>query len=131
MNCLSQVTGEKALYLSPTSAWSVVGFYPSESANLLDFLHRHVQSLDFTCRIKWEPRTVVVWDQASSCSVLSINRLLVLTSVSFGLRSQRATAHSAVPDYSSNSRRHLVRMLPLGSRPSSSWPSENKVRASS
>lgn len=59
----AQVTGEKALFLSPSSAWAVVGFLPSESANLLDFLHRHAEALDFSCRVRWQTGTVVVWDQ--------------------------------------------------------------------
>lgn len=57
------VTGEPALFVNPTIARKVVGFKPSESDLILNFLHDHIKSLDFNCRVRWEPGTVVVWDQ--------------------------------------------------------------------
>ncbi|EIW67155.1 hypothetical protein TREMEDRAFT_69718 [Tremella mesenterica DSM 1558] len=86
------VTKNPVLFINPTIARSVVGFKPEESAHLLDFLHNHIKSLDFSCRLRWEPGTVVVWDQ-------------------------RTVAHSAVPDFADGSRRHMVRMIPYGSKP--------------
>jgi alpha-ketoglutarate-dependent taurine dioxygenase len=71
------VTGEKALYLSPTSTWSVVGFLTAESAHLLDFLHRHIEALDLTCRVRWAPGTVVVWDQVRRRAIGPWSRLLL------------------------------------------------------
>uniref|UniRef100_A0A8H7NJ91 TauD/TfdA-like domain-containing protein n=1 Tax=Bionectria ochroleuca TaxID=29856 RepID=A0A8H7NJ91_BIOOC len=86
------VTGKPALFVNPTIARQVEGFLPEESQNLLSFLHNHIRSLDFSCRVRWEPGTVVIWDQ-------------------------RSAGHSAVPDFEDNERRHMVRMIPYGSQP--------------
>ncbi len=59
------VTKEPVLFVNPTIAKSVVGMKPSESDLILNFLSDHIKSLDFSCRCKWEPGTVVVWDQVS------------------------------------------------------------------
>ena len=86
------VTGLPSLFVNPTIARSVEGFLPEESDHLLKFLHEHIRSLDFNCRVRWEPGTVVVWDQ-------------------------RTAAHSAVPDFADGERRHMVRVIPYGSKP--------------
>ncbi|KAF9768319.1 hypothetical protein IL306_014387 [Fusarium sp. DS 682] len=86
------VTGKPSLFVNPTIARQVEGFLPEESDHLLSFLKNHIRSMDFSCRVKWEKGTVVVWDQ-------------------------RGTAHSAVPDFQDNERRHMVRIIPYGSKP--------------
>jgi sulfonate dioxygenase len=86
------VTGKPSLFVNPTIARQVEGFLPEESDHLLSFLKNHICSLDFNCRVKWEKGTVVVWDQ-------------------------RCSAHSAVPDFQDNERRHMVRIIPYGSQP--------------
>ncbi|RDW81139.1 TauD/TfdA dioxygenase family protein [Aspergillus mulundensis] len=86
------VTKEPVLFVNPTIARQVVGYKPSESNLLLGFLHDHIRSLDFSCRVSWEKGTVVVWDQ-------------------------RTVAHSAVPDFKDGERRHMVRIIPYGSQP--------------
>ncbi|KAF5237241.1 hypothetical protein FAUST_6152 [Fusarium austroamericanum] len=86
------VTGKPSLFVNPTIARQVEGFLPEESDHLLSFLKNHIRSLDFSCRVKWETGTVVVWDQ-------------------------RTVAHSAVPDFQDNERRHMVRIIPYGSQP--------------
>ncbi|KAF4125522.1 sulfonate dioxygenase [Geosmithia morbida] len=91
------VTGKPSLFVNPTIARSIEGFLPEESDNLLGFLHNHIRSLDFSCRVSWEPGTVVVWDQ-------------------------RAAAHSAVPDFADGERRHMVRIIPYGSKPEPAFP---------
>lgn len=91
------VTGRPALFVNPTMARKVQGFLPEESDALLRFLHEHIRSLDFSCRVKWESRTVVIWDQ-------------------------RCTAHTAVPDFRDGERRHMVRMIPYGTRPEPAFP---------
>lgn len=86
------VTKEPVLFVNPTIARQVVGYKPSESEMLLGFLHDHIRSLDFSCRVSWEKGTVVVWDQ-------------------------RTAAHSAVPDFKDGERRHMVRIISYGGRP--------------
>ncbi|KAK7732852.1 hypothetical protein SLS57_000795 [Botryosphaeria dothidea] len=91
------VTGSPALFVNPTIAREVVGCLPEESAHILGFLHNHVRSLDFSCRVRWEKGTVVIWDQ-------------------------RSAAHTAIPDFEDGSRRHMVRLLPYGSIPQAYAP---------
>ncbi|OAA60203.1 Taurine catabolism dioxygenase TauD/TfdA [Niveomyces insectorum RCEF 264] len=83
------VTKQPVLFVNPTIGRRIEGFNPTESDLLLNFLHDHIRSLDFSCRVRWEPGTVVVWDQ-------------------------RTAAHSAVPDFETGERRHMVRMIPYG-----------------
>ncbi|EXJ87719.1 hypothetical protein A1O1_04644 [Capronia coronata CBS 617.96] len=86
------VTKEPAIFINLTAIKSINGMKPSESDLILNFLNDHIRSLDFSCRCKWEPGTVVIWDQ-------------------------RTVAHSAIPDYAPGSRRHMVRIAPYGSEP--------------
>lgn len=65
------VTGQPALFVNPTIAREVVGCLPEESAHVLRFLHEHIRSLDFSCRVRWEKGTVVVWDQVGDYSCFS------------------------------------------------------------
>ncbi|OLN96189.1 Alpha-ketoglutarate-dependent sulfonate dioxygenase 2 [Colletotrichum chlorophyti] len=93
------VTGLPSLFVNPTIARRVEGFLPEESDALLGFLHNHIRSLDFSCRVRWEKGSVVVWDQ-------------------------RSVAHSAVPDFRDGERRHMVRIIPYGGRPEPAFPDE-------
>lgn len=56
------VTGEKALYCDETYAVGVEGLTDAEAAPLLDFLVRHITQPAFTCRLRWAPGTLAVWD---------------------------------------------------------------------
>ena len=74
-------TGEKALYINPQFTRYIIGFKQEESDNLLKFLYDHIAfSQDLQCRLRWKPRTVVLWDN-------------------------RVTAHSALIDWENGSRR--------------------------
>ena len=60
---------------------------------MLKFLFDHInRGHDFSCRIRYEPGTVVVWDQ-------------------------RITQHSQTLDYSAGERRHAFRLTPLANVP--------------
>ncbi|KAL4792059.1 hypothetical protein BDV19DRAFT_400866 [Aspergillus venezuelensis] len=85
------MTKEPVLFVNPAIARQVIGYKSSESDLVLGFLHDHIRSLDFSCRVSWEKGTVVVWDQ-------------------------RTVAHSAVPDFADGERRHVVRIIPYGSQ---------------
>ncbi|KAK4555703.1 hypothetical protein LTR86_007456 [Recurvomyces mirabilis] len=87
------VTGEKALFVNPQFTRRIVGFKKEESDYLLKFLYDHIAlCADLQCRVKWEPKTVVVWDN-------------------------RVTAHSAILDWQDGQRRHLARLTPQAERP--------------
>ncbi|KAK4139162.1 uncharacterized protein C8A04DRAFT_16104 [Dichotomopilus funicola] len=86
-------TGEKAIYVNPQFTRNIVGLKREESDALLKFLYDHLAyGADFQARVKWEERTVVVWDN-------------------------RVTQHSAILDWSDGQRRHLARITPQAERP--------------
>lgn len=55
-------TGEEALYLDEVYAVGIDGMTDEESWPLLDFLCRHATQHAFTCRLRWEPGMVAMWD---------------------------------------------------------------------
>ncbi|KAL1901220.1 hypothetical protein Cpir12675_000586 [Ceratocystis pirilliformis] len=86
-------TGEKALYVNPQFTREIVGYKKEESDALLKLLYDHLAwGADFQVRVKWEPGTVVVWDN-------------------------RVTQHSALVDWASGERRHLARITPQAEAP--------------
>ena len=87
------VTGEKALYINQGFTRRIVGFKAEESEFLLKFLFDHIiRGQDFSCRVRYEAGTVVVWDQ-------------------------RITNHSQTLDYAPGERRHAFRLTPLANKP--------------
>ncbi|KAG5928856.1 hypothetical protein E4U42_007834 [Claviceps africana] len=86
-------TGDKALYVNPQFTRDIVGFKKEESDALLKFLYDHLAyGADFQVRIRWEERTVVVWDN-------------------------RVTQHTALVDWEDGQRRHLARITPQAEEP--------------
>ncbi|KAJ7230638.1 hypothetical protein GGX14DRAFT_411594 [Mycena pura] len=88
------VTGEEALYVNKQFTRRIVGMKKEESDLLLNFLYDHIaKSGDHQARIKWEPNSMVLWDN-------------------------RVTAHSAMSDYAHlKARRHGARITPQAERP--------------
>ena len=70
------------MYLTVTR--SIIGYKQEESDNLLKFLYDHIAlGQDFQLRVKWAPRTVVVWDVSHTyltTTVQAHNRDLVADS---------------------------------------------------
>ena len=85
------VTGEKALYVDSSYAIGIDGMTEEEAAPILHFLAEHVVQHAFTCRLRWEPDMVAIWD----------NRLCV---------------HQAFNDYQGH-RRELYRTTVVGETP--------------
>lgn len=89
------VTGAKALYVNRVFSRKVVELKEEESDALLEFLYQTIErGADFQVRVRWRPRTVVLWDN-------------------------RITAHSALADFDNvpGSRRHGARITPQAERP--------------
>jgi len=84
-------TGEKALYVDGAYAIGIEGLEEAEAAPLLRFLVEHITQPAFTCRLRWEPGTLTLWD----------NRLCV---------------HQAFNDYSGHER-EMYRTTVAGERP--------------
>lgn len=84
-------TGSPMLYVNPNFTERFVGMTKEESAPILDYLFAHMTRDEFTCRFKWTPGAVAIWDN-------------------------RATMHRAVNDYD-GSRRVMHRVTVAGDRP--------------
>jgi taurine dioxygenase len=84
-------TGRKSLYVTTAYFKRFVGWNEEESRALLNYLQSLPQRLQYHCRIRWRPNTLIVWD----------NRFLL---------------HRGIHDYS-RERRHLIRTTVIGERP--------------
>lgn len=84
-------TGRKALFVTRAYFKRFVGWSADESRALLDYLQTLPHRLQYQCRVRWRPDTLIVWD----------NRFLL---------------HRGIHDFR-NERRHLVRTTIKGERP--------------
>ncbi|KAM9914028.1 hypothetical protein OXX59_007534 [Metschnikowia pulcherrima] len=97
-------TKEKALYVNAGFGRRIVELKEEESDYLLNFLFNHINSAhDLQLRAKWEPNTVVVWDN-------------------------RRTVHTAIIDWDTPVLRHAVRVTPQAERPTDSLEELNKPK---
>jgi len=56
------VTGEKSLYCDMTYSLGIEGMTDAEAQPLLRFLGEHITQPALTCRLRWAPGTLVLWD---------------------------------------------------------------------
>ncbi len=56
------VTGRKALFVNPVYTQRFKGMGEDESRPLLNYLFGHATRAEFTCRLRWAPGTLAVWD---------------------------------------------------------------------
>jgi taurine dioxygenase len=83
-------TGRKALYIS-NHTQTLDGFNRPEARPILDFLMAHAVQPEFTCRFRWEPGSLAIWDN-------------------------RCTQHRALNDYHGK-RRRMHRITIAGDSP--------------
>ncbi|CAI7596893.1 unnamed protein product [Penicillium pancosmium] len=91
------VTGEKCLFLNQEFITKIPGLKEPETKWMLDFLMNHIiTGHDFQARVRWQPRTIVMFDN-------------------------RSTTHSAIVDYLDDEygakARHIFRLIALGEKP--------------
>lgn len=56
------LSGKKCLYVNGDFTTHFDGWTRQESQPLLNQLYAHCSRADFTCRIRWEPGTLTIWD---------------------------------------------------------------------
>jgi len=84
-------TGRKSIFVNPMFTERIVELERHESDALLAMLHAHSTRPEYTCRVRWTPRTLVVWDN-------------------------RQTQHYAIDDYAHHERL-MFRVTIGGDRP--------------
>ncbi len=55
-------TGRKLLFVNEYFTSHIEGMSEPESASLLQYLYQHAARPDFNCRVRWQPGTLVFWD---------------------------------------------------------------------
>jgi taurine dioxygenase len=55
-------TGRRCLYVNPNFTFRFKDMTEAESKPLLDFLFAHMTRDEFTCRFRWTPGAVAIWD---------------------------------------------------------------------
>ncbi|WP_109097060.1 TauD/TfdA family dioxygenase [Aquimarina sp. AU58] len=60
--CVNELTGKPFLYVNRTTTLQFEGMSREESAGLLQFLYQHIERPEFNCRVRWEPGTLILWN---------------------------------------------------------------------
>ncbi|HUS42868.1 MAG TPA: TauD/TfdA family dioxygenase [Ilumatobacteraceae bacterium] len=84
-------TGRAALFVNSVYTTGIEGMDPADAAGLLARLTAHATHPNFTCRLRWEPEMLAIWDN-------------------------NATQHFAINDYAGE-RRELFRTSVVGTEP--------------
>jgi len=85
------LTGRRSLFVNEVYTVGIEGMTNAESSTLLKFLFEHSRQIHFTCRVRWAPGTLTMWDN-------------------------RSTQHFAINDYH-GSRREMYRITLAGEQP--------------
>jgi taurine dioxygenase len=56
------VTGRRALFVNRGFTTRIVGLPTDESAAILEYLLRHIETPDFQCRFNWRADSIALWD---------------------------------------------------------------------
>jgi taurine dioxygenase len=84
-------TGRSALYVNPVYTTGIEGMDPAQAMPLLQRLFQHSVHPNLTCRVRWQPRMLAIWDN-------------------------RTTQHFAINDYAGQ-RREMYRTSVRGAVP--------------
>lgn len=64
--CRHPDTDEEMLFISPTYTTRTDGLPENESAALLKEIYQHCTRPEFSCRFRWQPGTVTIWDNRNT-----------------------------------------------------------------
>ncbi|MGI9290697.1 MAG: TauD/TfdA dioxygenase family protein [Gammaproteobacteria bacterium] len=64
--CSHPETDRKFLFVSELMTREIVGMNRTESRAVLDFLFAHQTRPEYQCRFRWEPKSLVLWDNFST-----------------------------------------------------------------
>jgi sulfonate dioxygenase len=111
------VTGEKCLFINGEFITKIQGLKEPEFRVLQDFLMQHmITGHDFQARVRWQPRTIVMFDNRST-----MRKSIIGTNTGFSDRRLIIRSDSAVVDYLDNENgakpRHIFRLCALGEKP--------------
>ncbi len=59
-------TGRAALFVNPVYTTGIEGMEPDEAMPLLHRLYQHSVHPNLTCRVRWQPRMLTIWDNRST-----------------------------------------------------------------
>jgi taurine dioxygenase len=59
-------TGKRALFVNYIHTLKFKGWTEAESEPVLQYLFTHLRRPEFTCRLRWQPGTLAVWDNLAS-----------------------------------------------------------------
>jgi taurine dioxygenase len=64
--CQHPESGEALLFINPTYTTRIEGLAPAQSEDLLRSLYEHCTRPEFTCRFRWRPGSLALWDNRST-----------------------------------------------------------------
>ena len=64
--CRHPETGEEILFVNPTYTTRIDGYDAADSDRLLERLQQHYTRPEFSCRFKWEPGVIAIWDNRNT-----------------------------------------------------------------
>ena len=59
-------SGKKVIFVNSLFTTHIEDLNKEESDTVLDFLFQHVTTPEYSCRFRWEPHSVVIWDNRST-----------------------------------------------------------------
>ncbi len=60
------MSGRRGIYVNQSFTTHIDGWTPEESAPLLQQLYDHCARSEFTCRVRWQPGTMAIWDNRAT-----------------------------------------------------------------
>ena len=60
------VSGRPLLYVNPLFTTSIDGLSEREGRKLLELLYAHIPTPEHTCRFRWRPNSVAIWDNRAT-----------------------------------------------------------------